>query len=54
MQEAKAPSFFKYFDTNTGKLRKDAPTSAKKAFKAWQNEPRDGYVKKSVKRTKRK
>ena len=37
MQEAKAPDFFEYIDEN-GKMRADAPESAKKAFKAWKRE----------------
>lgn len=36
MQEAKAPDFLKYIEK--GKMRADAPESAKKAFKAWQND----------------
>lgn len=36
MYEAKEPSFFKYLDEN-GKMSKDAPDSAKKAFKAWKS-----------------
>ena len=37
MIEAKTPSFFKYLDEN-GKMKADAPDSAKKAFKAWKND----------------
>ena len=36
MQEAKAPDFFKYIEN--GKMRADAPESAKKAFKDWKND----------------
>ena len=36
MQEAKAPDFFKYIEN--GKMRADAPESAKKAFKAWKSD----------------
>lgn len=37
MYEAKEPNFFKYLDEN-GKMKADAPESAKKAFKAWKND----------------
>lgn len=37
MIETKEPKFFKYFDYSTGKMKKDAPESAKKEFKAWKN-----------------
>ena len=37
MYEAKEPSFFKYLDEN-GKMKTDAPESAKRAFKAWKND----------------
>ena len=36
MFEAKEPSFWKYVD-NEGKLKKDAPESAKKAYKKWKS-----------------
>lgn len=36
MIETKEPKFFKYFDYSTGKMKKDAPESAKKEFKNWQ------------------
>ena len=37
MREAKIPDFFKYIDEN-GKMKKNAPESAKKAFKDWKND----------------
>ena len=37
MQEVKAPDFFQYLDEN-GKMRADAPESAKKAFRAWKRD----------------
>ena len=37
MYEAKEPSFFKYLDEK-GKMRADAPESAKKEFKAWKSD----------------
>lgn len=37
MYEAKEPSFFKYLDEN-GKMKANAPESAKKAFKAWKSD----------------
>lgn len=37
MYEANEPSFFKYLDEN-GKMKANAPDSAKKAFKAWKND----------------
>ena len=37
MYEAKEPRFFKYLDEN-GKMKKDAPESAKKEFKAWKSD----------------
>ena len=46
MYEIKEPSFFKYLDVN-GKMKADAPESAKKAFKAWKN---DNPMKVSVKK----
>ena len=39
MQEANAPYFLKYIDPDTGKMKKDAPEQAKKAFRKWQREP---------------
>ena len=36
MYEAKAPDFFKYIEN--GKMRADAPESAKKEFKAWKRD----------------
>ena len=58
MQEAKAPSFFKYFDYSTGKMKKDAPQSAKDAYKKWQSEPNGNPVgskpKKAVRKTTKK
>lgn len=39
MREAEVPYFFKYFDPNTGGMRKDAPEQAKKDFRKWQREP---------------
>ena len=52
MIEPKAPSFFKYFDYSTGKMKKDAPASAVKAYKAWQKEGRT--AEKTPKRTVKK
>lgn len=37
MHEAKVPSFFKYLDEN-GKMKANAPESAKNAFKAWKSD----------------
>lgn len=37
MQEEKAPDFFKYLDKN-GKMKANAPESAKKAFQDWKND----------------
>ena len=37
MYELEEPNFFQYLDEN-GKMKPDAPESAKKAFKDWQND----------------
>ena len=52
MIEKKEPSFFKYFDYNTGKMKKDAPDSAKKAYKQWQN-GNDMAVKKPTRKVRK-
>lgn len=46
MYEAKEPNFFKYLDEN-GKMKPNAPESAKKEFKAWKS---DNPMKVSVKK----
>ena len=45
MKEVKAPDFFEYIED--GKMREDAPESAKKAFRAWK---RDNPMKVSIKK----
>lgn len=37
MYEAKEPTFFKYLDEN-GKMKPDAPESAKKEFNDWKKD----------------
>ena len=51
MQEVKEPYFFKYFDPNTGGMRKDAPAQAKKDFRKWQRES-DAAESKDIERLK--
>lgn len=46
----KEPKFFKYFDYSTGKMKKDAPQSAKDAYKEWQGENKMAVKKPSQKK----